>query len=606
MALPKISLEIDANPNSAVRGLGQVTKALQKADAATSQYEKDLETLERAMKSGMLTDVKYANSLAEIEREYRDAGTAAAAMGGGVARFTKATKNATAAANLNSYSTRMMAMQFSQVGQQTMVTGDFVQALAIQLPDLALGFGTVGIAGGVLAGFLMQTLIPIFSQASEEIDDFADRLDEVKSIAAKLAVPLEILEMTLEETTKEFGEGARRAREWALAQAEIRIGIAQSNLKEHLMFLKDITNVYISLQRMGSGKVSLLDPSVDEDRIYRLSKAMREFMEKHKLSVEQAQELSNAFEALNNATDFEAQQNELQLLFDLLKEFGVPLTKLPKDLASAVDEMIILQQETDRAKALMSQLQGVAAGVTIPPVTKGDEDEDDGDGDEDDGGGVGGRDPFAGRLKRLQKSLMTEREVVESWLAESEQILDEARHRELIGEIEHKDQMLRLEKEYQERLGRIKEDERTSNLQTVLGSGHETLQALGAFNQKALKMAQAFGAAKAFIATYEGAAEALKQPFPLNLAAASSIISAGLGFVAAIKSVSSSGSIGAGGGGGAMAASGGATTTPAASRNVAIQLTGDVFSRDQVSGLINEIMSEMNEQVEGGAILRLV
>ncbi|MFK5282000.1 hypothetical protein ACI3PL_20830, partial [Lacticaseibacillus paracasei] len=54
---------------------------------------------------------------------------------------------------------RMMAMQLSQVAQQASATGNWVQALAIQLPDMALGFGAVGIAAGVLASVTLPLLV---------------------------------------------------------------------------------------------------------------------------------------------------------------------------------------------------------------------------------------------------------------------------------------------------------------------------------------------------------------------------------------------------------------------------------------------------------------
>jgi len=50
---------------------------------------------------------------------------------------------------------RMSAMQLSQVAQQASVTGNWLQALAIQLPDLALGFGPIGIAAGAAAGAIL-------------------------------------------------------------------------------------------------------------------------------------------------------------------------------------------------------------------------------------------------------------------------------------------------------------------------------------------------------------------------------------------------------------------------------------------------------------------
>lgn len=49
---------------------------------------------------------------------------------------------------------RMVAMQFSQVAQQGAATNNYLQALAIQAPDLALGFGAVGIAAGAVIPIL--------------------------------------------------------------------------------------------------------------------------------------------------------------------------------------------------------------------------------------------------------------------------------------------------------------------------------------------------------------------------------------------------------------------------------------------------------------------
>ena len=73
----------------------------------------------------------------------------------------------------NSHRTRMMAMQLSQVAQQASATGNWIQALAIQLPDLALGFGTFGIAAGVAAGALLPLAAEMlgFGDAVEKADD---------------------------------------------------------------------------------------------------------------------------------------------------------------------------------------------------------------------------------------------------------------------------------------------------------------------------------------------------------------------------------------------------------------------------------------------------
>lgn len=71
---------------------------------------------------------------------------------------------------------------------------------------------------------------------------------------------------------------------------------------------------------------------------------------------------------------------------------------------------------------------------------------------------------------------------------------------------------------------------------SVLGSFQEIAQGFGQENARMAKAAQVIGAVQALIATYVGQAEALKLPFPANLAAVAAIAAKGFGLVAAIKS----------------------------------------------------------------------
>lgn len=75
---------------------------------------------------------------------------------------------------------RMVSLQLSQVAQQGSVTGNYFQALAIQLPDLMLGFGTLGILIGAVAGSLAGPLISALTGTSREIKAFNDLIDETK------------------------------------------------------------------------------------------------------------------------------------------------------------------------------------------------------------------------------------------------------------------------------------------------------------------------------------------------------------------------------------------------------------------------------------------
>ena len=152
---------------------------------------------------------------------------------------------------------------------------------------------------------------------------------------------------------------------------------------------------------------------------------------------------------------------------------------------------------------------------------------------------------------------MLERERLKEWYEESRALLEEARAREIITEEDYYEKKARLAEEYQRRLAAIQELTRASSLQNVLGGAEEVLQAMGSFNQKALRMARAAGAAQAFIATVQGAAEELKKGV-FGFKTAAMVMARGMAFVGAIRNVSDSGSTpsppaASGGGSGAAA-----------------------------------------------------
>lgn len=93
------------------------------------------------------------------------------------AKTTGATGKMDEANKKTSHSARMMAMQLSQVASQGSVTGNYLQALAIQLPDLVLGFGTIAIVAGAVAGALAGPLISSLQGSQKSIGELSDEVD---------------------------------------------------------------------------------------------------------------------------------------------------------------------------------------------------------------------------------------------------------------------------------------------------------------------------------------------------------------------------------------------------------------------------------------------
>ncbi|WEZ83521.1 hypothetical protein P6U16_01295 [Rhizobium sp. 32-5/1] len=77
---------------------------------------------------------------------------------------------------------RMSAMQLSQVAQQASATGNVMQALAIQLPDLALGFGPIGIAAGAAAGAILS-YFATYDQGEDASKVLRDQENLIRQVA---------------------------------------------------------------------------------------------------------------------------------------------------------------------------------------------------------------------------------------------------------------------------------------------------------------------------------------------------------------------------------------------------------------------------------------
>lgn len=159
------------------------------------------------------------------------------------------------------------------------------------------------------------------------------------------------------------------------------------------------------------------------------------------------------------------------------------------------------------------------------------------------------------------------------------------------------------EKRIQEHFARIKAIAEGS-LSDQLGGWDNYFTSLASLtqsrNEKMLKVAKAFGAAQALIDAWQAHNAVLKDPtlpWWARIASAGQVLAAGIGAVNAIKNVNAGGGGAAVGGGAAGGAPAAANTSP----RVALTLQGEMFSKSQVRDLINAI----NEEVEGGAIVRL-
>lgn len=118
--------------------------------------------------------------------------------------------------------------------------------------------------------------------------------------------------------------------------------------------------------------------------------------------------------------------------------------------------------------------------------------------------------------------------------------LDVFHQQGLIKEEAYQIQLAQLRGDYLKQLQDTNNNVWSVQLNQMAGYFGEMNNLAGGGYDALLKAQRVFGAASALISTYTGAAEALKLPFPYNMAAMGKVLAAGMGLVSAIKSGGSS------------------------------------------------------------------
>lgn len=217
------------------------------------------------------------------------------------------------------------------------------------------------------------------------------------------------------------------------------------------------------------------------------------------------------------------------------------------------------------------------------------------------GGGGGGANPtdrLIADIEALRQKLLTEEEMELESYQRRQELLDQFLLKFPEKQAETNDLMERLQREHQERMAQIDVYRYGTGLQRTEQFMGDMADALAAGGDKMVKISKVFGAAQALIATWTGAAEALKLPFPANLAAFAKVLATGFGAVQAIKSVST-GSGSSSAGGAATGGAGGGVSPQIQDRRVAEFrfVGGNVLDP-------RAIVDAMNEAYDQGYLIR--
>lgn len=151
----------------------KVKAATDPAFASLVKMEKEISVITTEFNEGRISGDQYRKTIDSLTGKLGITAKSTTPLQKGLDTTTVKT-------NKMSNSIRQASMQLSQVAQQGSVTGNYMQALAIQLPDLALGFGTVGIIAGALAGTLGVALLDSMSDSGGAATDLSEDIANLR------------------------------------------------------------------------------------------------------------------------------------------------------------------------------------------------------------------------------------------------------------------------------------------------------------------------------------------------------------------------------------------------------------------------------------------
>jgi hypothetical protein len=257
---------------------------------------------------------------------------------------------------------RSAALQLSQVGQQAMATGNFVQALSIQLPDLLLGFGTFGIAAGVAAGALLP-LIANMVNVGGQATTLEDSLGRARDAVGEL-----------EAATKNFtGEGLEQVRErYGAITAEIekllqrQAQFARNNAEDAARAVADSVRGELGgfFGRETTGIADLLGVERSVRQVDNFGNAIRTINPL-------VREFQEGLAALEGAGGFQAQADAAARLLTLLEENGAAGSELFGQIFQAESELRAAAARAAELDTLMGQATDAAGRFASTDLASG-------------------------------------------------------------------------------------------------------------------------------------------------------------------------------------------------------------------------------------------
>lgn len=337
--------------------------------AAQQRLSSQTDLVALAFRRGEIPLELHDQMLEQLQGEYRRTAVAQGVMVQGTGQTSAAMRLLGVNAQQAQQGMRMLPFQLNQMAQMGAVTGQWMQAVSIQLPDILQGFGAarlvfLGTAVGLASAFLPALIRTVRGsrEAADAVKTFDQSLTELQDGIGQVDSATEILRRSSADLTAEYGRMAQAVRD--LAQEELELGLARIEraLQDALMNVQDVTSrIARGIRRDVEGE-GLGNTSTNE--IMDISRALAEVERQFGVTGAAAEPLVWAMQQLDRADTFDEQRLALERIGDILAANNIPLSAIPESLFQAMQRanefasaMVEAEAKTDEAAAAVDPLE---------------------------------------------------------------------------------------------------------------------------------------------------------------------------------------------------------------------------------------------------------
>jgi len=571
---------------------------------------------------------KAKKQLASFDAQANKANKGTKGFSGSLAKLGNVSGSTRAKIQNTSFQLQDIAVQLSMGTRASTV-------FAQQLPQLASGFGAIGAVVGVLAAVGIPALAFAFAGAKDEVVDADEAMDLFLGSLNSVTEAFGLAKTPLSDLREEFGKYSEQVRQASILNAQASLSFGLEGLAGAVAVIeKPLDNVREKLRRynetviaLNQTQAALGERTISNEQAFADAEAtvddaavaLREAAAVLGMSADEATRLDIALQQLSDAEGMEEVADASAKALDLIKKMFPPTEKIPPEMANIVSELervlraaaagvTALESMGDAAADAASKTAAAAAefsaarefasrfageemvmGQAVVQVGRGEPPPE-----VTTPSGGGRADPLIAQLGNVQNALMTQEEKQIESFQRQQETLQQALEQRLLTQQEYNALMEQAQSQHADKMTAIDAYRYGTDLQKADQFLGDMASAFQSGNEDMLRISKAFGAAQALVSAFTGAAEALKLPFPENLAAFAKVLATGLGAVQSIKGVTP-------GGGGASAA--GAVASAAAAPSAApldVRLSGmsadEFISGASIQSLFDRLQDEAGDR----------